>query len=721
MISYSPCGCPLGAVESFADGWISMGAQINMRHPPEGVLGGYDVCLSLEAERESTCSDEFSDVSSDSDIFNAEVFPMKDWTTDEDKELERIDVVKSLLRARPLLPPHPEDAGRDYTNVESGLNFPLAHCAIKGCAWTLDALSPKSSLSLEQEIQKHVVTHAVDMQLSEKDKDFMAYYNAAIAERERENMPLIGPSIDRRVFKLLHRACNSETVQSLICFVCAQVKTHAACFEHNWDIKYHYADLFHRAHDGGKGNLKLNCSLPYFKSRFARPDGPEGNPFQRAPELASDCWEWRRILLFAGSDAGSMEMLCCPEDVEHCGGKHDQHHICKKCRVPVCQTCYKVLFYKEKVAIPMALCNDNFWGYTTSIITKFKVRWIEAAIVSPCWTSMVCFYVEGDFGHLMTEQLGGQRYRTMVKGSCFSVQMPWEDILESLRDNCESSDLGHLPRPEECLKYMLRLHLKVGNLDFSKHLRQVHVRPCVLIHLLEYLIDQGHTVFRDKGAPHTLKKKMRAAVQKQYPEQEGHLPEPERQGTLPPSILQLLQEREEERRQQEEEKRKQRNECSAPNEAKATRSSVLTDKNATPSDGPRPLEKCLEDVRPKSFTLDRSTASCSDPATLRAGALQRYGEINVQAGSRFIDQWQPKYFSEVLPFVIPRMVSGPDYDPVNRWRRRFEDAPLVSPMEFTRGFARRVEAQCRHDWSAVPIVRSVSFKHQAENTMRGPR
>ena len=54
----------------------------------------------------------------------------------------------------------------------------------------------------------------------------------------------------------------------------------------------------------------------------------------------------------------------------------------------------------------MALANDNFWGYTTDIIQRYRVRWIEAAIVSPCWTNLVVYYVEGDFGHLMSEQLG---------------------------------------------------------------------------------------------------------------------------------------------------------------------------------------------------------------------------------------------------------------------------------------------------------------------------
>ena len=69
----------------------------------------------------------------------------------------------------------------------------------------------------------------------------------------------------------------------------------------------------------------------------------------------------------------------------------------------------------------MALANDNFWGYTTDIIQRYRVRWIEAAIVSPCWTNLVVFYVEGDFGHLMSEQVGRQLFRTRVRGGCCVV------------------------------------------------------------------------------------------------------------------------------------------------------------------------------------------------------------------------------------------------------------------------------------------------------------
>ena len=53
----------------------------------------------------------------------------------------------------------------------------------------------------------------------------------------------------------------------------------------------------------------------------------------------------------------------------------------------------------------MVLCNDNLWGYTTDLIAKYQVRWIEMAIVSPCWTSMLVYYVEEDRGHLMNEEV----------------------------------------------------------------------------------------------------------------------------------------------------------------------------------------------------------------------------------------------------------------------------------------------------------------------------
>ena len=120
-----------------------------------------------------------------------------------------------------------------------------------------------------------------------------------------------------------------------------------------------------------------------------------------------------------------------------------------------------------------------------------------------------------------------KQYRTVLRGSCTSYHMPGEDILESLQRNCTDRNLSDLPHPEECLKYMLRVVVKVNGLDLKKHLKQIMVRPFVLVALLDFLIDRNHEVFRGKGSPQELRAKMRAAVAREYPETEACKPEAE--------------------------------------------------------------------------------------------------------------------------------------------------------------------------------------------------
>ena len=152
---------------------------------------------------------------------------------------------------------------------------------------------------------------------------------------------------------------------------------------------------------------------------------------------------------------------------------------------------------------------------------------------------MLVYYVEGDRGHLINEKVGGQQWRTKVKGGACSFQMPWEDIVKDLQSNINDGALTEIPRSAECIKYMLRVHLKVGKIDFSRKLKQLHVRPFIVLQLLYYLIDQNHEVFRGKGTAIELKAKMRAAVEREYPETEAGVPESQRQGHIPESLLQM--------------------------------------------------------------------------------------------------------------------------------------------------------------------------------------
>eukprot|EP00973_Karenia_brevis_P031191 4303627-Karenia_brevis.AAC.1 len=68
--------------------------------------------------------------------------------------------------------------------------------------------------------------------------------------------------------------------------------------------------------------------------------------------------------------------------------------------------------------------------------------------------------------------MGKQKFRVAVRGSCVSYQMPWEDILEKMKEHGADRNVSDIPRPQECLKYMLRAHLQVNGVDFKKHLKQ---------------------------------------------------------------------------------------------------------------------------------------------------------------------------------------------------------------------------------------------------------
>ena len=75
------------------------------------------------------------------------------------------------------------------------------------------------------------------------------------------------------------------------------------------------------------------------------------------------------------------------------------------------------------------------------------------------------------------------------------------------------------------------------------------------------------------------------------------------------------------------------------------------------------------------MTVDRSAASSTDPGSMRLGAMQRfqpksdkqhdavdrYGDLKINVKGSEIVQFHSKYVSQILPFVIPRMVSGPDF------------------------------------------------------------
>ncbi len=153
----------------------------------------------------------------------------------------------------------------------------------------------------------------------------------------------------------------------------------------------------------GSGNARqLNFEDAVFKERYMSSRAA----LNKDPTLAEDCWEWRRVLRY--ENALEVPVLCCPEDVRSCeAGTHEPHVICGQCAAPLCKKCG--LRMLRQSPIPMAMANYNFIGYCLDTIVRYRVRWIEAAAVCPAWSTMICFYMEEDRGHLMNEEQFGAK------------------------------------------------------------------------------------------------------------------------------------------------------------------------------------------------------------------------------------------------------------------------------------------------------------------------
>ena len=85
----------------------------------------------------------------------------------------------------------------------------------------------------------------------------------------------------------------------------------------------------------------------------------------------------------------------------------------------------------------------------------------------------------------MGEHVNQQRFRTRVRGTAHSFEMPWEDIVRELRKQSDKAAalLEELPRKPEQLQYVLRVLLRVQHRDMDRVLRRLTVRPYVLLKL----------------------------------------------------------------------------------------------------------------------------------------------------------------------------------------------------------------------------------------------
>ena len=186
----------------------------------------------------------------------------------------------------------------------------------------------------------------------------------------------------------------------------------------------------------------------------------------------------------------------------------------------------------EVCKVPQCLANDNFYGFTDADLVKHRVRWIECAAASPVLTCLISYYIEGDRGHLMNEQVFQRTDPLVVRGNAYSFQMPWEKIIDGLKTLLEDdSSWKSLPHDENILAKMVLFNLRIGNVtDLSKWLPAARIRPHVVMKLMCNLIDRKYPLCTGSRVAQQIKEQIREQLEAKFPEKEAHLPEDQRQG-----------------------------------------------------------------------------------------------------------------------------------------------------------------------------------------------
>ena len=159
----------------------------------------------------------------------------------------------------------------------------------------------------------------------------------------------------------------------------------------------------------------------------------------------------------------------------------------------------------------MSISNDHYYGFVNRFLVENQVTWLECAACSLIWTTMLVYYLEDPYGHLMNEPLGCPEARTKIRGNLFSFSMPWEDIESSCQQaekHCKK--VGHgflrkaqkelgLPHSEGTLALLVNVHIVNGDKSLSEHLKGLTMRVAVLSRLIEILRASGYPGYEEKG------------------------------------------------------------------------------------------------------------------------------------------------------------------------------------------------------------------------------
>ena len=683
---------------------------------------------------------------------------------------KRCTALRHLLRRRPTLPTKANGECMSKEDLNAGVRLPLYSCPFKGKDGTACRFHTDDRTAFLHHIAGGVsdATHKAEIEkICGHDMPWLTaldYVQAAVAIAERENWPRLGLSTTRRALNQVALRYNDEKIQCLTCFVCCQLRTTCegypvvnlnsaagTALTKNSEIQYRSQAAFCEMESKHPGTLLNNCSYDLWRRRYRKP-GPQGkseSPWSLTEPLEKPLREcvdnrdrhisqWAVGMEYKNHHCtlfGCCEDIRCSQEAKHAAELEQapfHRTLCSGCEVPVCSACWLLLakhdaesIARDGGTIPMSLSNDHYYGHVNKYIVDNNVTWLECAASCMIWSTMLVYYLESPYGHLMDVALGKPQGRTHVKGNLFSFNMPWEDIercchqaiLHAKQPHTEAlsklqSELG-LPHSEETLALLVNVHIVGGNKDLALHLKGLTMRVKVLQDLIEILRHSGYPGYEQDGVNSPALVAQR--LDERYTQKYGH-------ASFTPQAIQ-----------------------NAVRLQQKQQISIVQEKSATPAEAPKDVAEWDKTLRPHHIVAERSVRSQSNVQENYASVFSQFGDLKIETGATMIDQHNAWFLGMAFPFTIPTAVGSHDVPHKPRWRRP-EDEDIIYPREcldswmtsrtrsaqaklpiahaavgtacevklfdITRGLPQRVEGQYRRHWSFTPALWNLYFRER---------
>jgi hypothetical protein len=257
-------------------------------------------------------------------------------------------------------------------------------------------------------------------------RNWLAFYSGAVAVLERQKMPTVGCSVDRRSCSAYAEWFRDENLCAPICFTCARVLPYDKC-DATSEIGWYKA--FTGSRFGTMDAELTSCTIgleTYIGEYGTIPERWSGDPYLRArgKKIETNAFDdWRATVPF---DSGDVDVLCCAEDVRCADHMHDteaQKMLCQNCEVPMCDSCWSAIENPKPHRPQLSLSNDLWFGYLPKIIYEEEVTYMELLCASICHPTMMSFQVNCYGWNMRKEKVHMQNHRVGARGNMTAFQV----------------------------------------------------------------------------------------------------------------------------------------------------------------------------------------------------------------------------------------------------------------------------------------------------------